>query len=72
MSQSVMTRDAQSHLRNWFQVFGKFLTASQDIWGNLQKVAEASDALWRVSRVTRVSPEHCSPYLVTYSNLANI
>jgi hypothetical protein len=61
-SQSAMTRDARSHTRNLFQNLGKLLPASQDIWGNLQKVSEAADALWRVSRVARAGLKHCNPY----------
>jgi hypothetical protein len=67
-----MTGDAQSHTRNLFQNLGELLPASRDIWGNLQKVSEAVDALWRVSRVARTSLKHCNPYLVTYSNSVNI
>jgi hypothetical protein len=59
-------------MRNLFQNLGEPLAASQDIWGNLQKVSEAADALWRVSRVTRTGLEHCNPYPVTYSNSVNI
>ena len=71
-SQLAMTQDAQSHTRTWFQFFGKLPLASQDVWGNLQKVSEAVDALWRVSRVARAGLEHCNPYPVTYSNSVNI
>jgi hypothetical protein len=67
-----MAQDARSHTRNLFQNLGELLPASQDIWGNLQKVFEAVDALWRVSRVARTGLEHCNPYPVTYSNSVNI